>query len=64
MELTEKEDELTRYCEDFCPIYKAITDYNMSHKPSIYCPTEMCERVTEAYVLYLRKEQLGGMRNE
>ena len=62
VEFTEKEKELTRYCDDFCPIYQAITDYNKSHRPTISCASEMCEKITEAYVLHLRKQQLR--RNE
>ena len=58
VEFTEKEKELTRYCEDFCPIYQAITDYNNSHRPIISCTSEMCEKMSEAYVLHLREKKL------
>ena len=54
--LTEEEEQLTKYCEDFCPISHAITEYNKYHRPIICCPTEMCERVTEAYVLNRRNK--------
>ena len=30
--LTEEEEKLTRYCEDFCPISNAITEYNKFHR--------------------------------
>lgn len=57
MQLTKEEENLTRYCEDFCPIYNAIKDYNASHKPIISCPTEMCNKVAEAYIAHLRNEK-------
>ena len=54
--LTEEEEELTKYCEDFCPISNVITEYNKSHRAIICCPTEMCKRITEAYVLNRRNK--------
>ena len=55
--LTEEEEELTKYCEDFCPISNVITEYNEFHRAIICCPTEMRKRVTEAYVLNRRNKE-------
>lgn len=48
--LTEEEDKFLKYCEDFCPIYSAIEQFNRRNKHNIYCRTEMCEAVKEAYI--------------
>lgn len=59
--LTKEEDELTTYCEDFCPIYYAVKNYNSdSYKYrnthiTLSCPAEMCEDVTKTYVLRRRE---------
>ncbi|MBQ4523507.1 MAG: hypothetical protein IJA10_11240 [Lachnospiraceae bacterium] len=55
--LTEEEEKLTTYCEDFCPIYQAITDYNRWHRPTVSCPSVMCERIVESYVLNRRSKE-------
>ena len=49
--LTEEEEKITTYCEDFCPIYDAIIQYNKGTKHIIHCPSKMCEVITESYVL-------------
>ena len=33
--LTEEEEKLTKYCEDFCPISNVITEYNKFHRAII-----------------------------
>lgn len=55
VELTKKEEESIRYCEDFCPLYQSLYDYNLYHMYTISCDTKMCERVKEAYILNLRE---------
>ena len=50
-----KEDEITKYCEDFCPIYDSIKEYNESNLHKIFCNTEFCKHITETYNLN-RKE--------
>ena len=39
----------TKYCEDFCPIYESVERYNKTHENKIYCPSIMCDRITEVY---------------
>lgn len=56
--LTEEEEKAVHYCENFCPVHYALMEYNGCHRPPIFCPSEMCERTTEAYVLYMR-----GLKN-
>lgn len=56
--LTEQEEKLTQYCEDFCPIYHAITNYNTSHTHKIFCPKEMCNNITNAYILNRKEEMI------
>ena len=53
--LTEDEDKITHYCEDFCPIYYKIKEYNRNHEYNILCPNEMCDRITSAYIMNRRK---------
>lgn len=55
VELTKKEEDSTRYCEDFCPLYQALYDYNLCHRYIISCDIKMCEKVKEAYILNLRE---------
>ena len=55
--LTEEEEKHTKYCEDFCPIHDAITQYNVCNKQIVSCPSEMCEAITECYVLNRRDEK-------
>lgn len=62
--LTEQEEQLTQYCEDFCPIYGAITDYNTSYTHKIFCPKEMCASITKAYILNKRETNLPQSRIE
>lgn len=57
--LTKKENKDTHYCENFCPIYESITQYNNSHFHKIACPSRMCEVVTTSYVLNKREETKG-----
>lgn len=57
VKLTKKEEESIRYCEDFCPLYQSLCNYNLSHRYTISCDTKMCEKVTEAYILNLREEE-------
>lgn len=52
--LTKKEEKITTHCEDFCPIYQSLKEYNATNRHKICCPTEMCKRVTETYVLNQR----------
>lgn len=56
--LTEEEERLTKYCEDFCPIYSAIEEHNSYSRHIIACPTEMCTAVTKSYILD-RRERNG-----
>ena len=53
--LTKEEDKITKYCEDFCPIYYEIKEYNNNHEYNILCPNEMCDRITSAYIMNRRK---------
>lgn len=50
-DLISRSEEKKMYCEDFCPIYNAIRDYNASHGFPIFCATKMCENITDAYML-------------
>lgn len=56
--LTEDEEKITHYCEDFCPIYNAITEYNNTHYNHIYCTTEteMCKQMQKVYILNNRTQ--------
>jgi hypothetical protein len=66
--LTKEENELTKYCGDFCPIYYAIKSYNSdSHKyhntnVTLSCPTEMCNAVTKTFILRRRERMRNFMR--
>lgn len=60
-QITEKEEEITKYCEDFCPIYQALLNYNISHKHIICCGTDMCKKVEEAYILNFREESESAL---
>lgn len=66
--LTKEEDELTAYCEDFCPIYYAVESYNSNTHEyrnthvKLSCPTEMCSAVTKAFILR-RRESNKEKRN-
>lgn len=54
----EHESELPVKCSDFCPLGEEITKYNNSHYHNIYCATEMCECVMNAYILNkIQKEE-------
>lgn len=55
--LTEEEDKLTKYCKDFCPIYYAIEQYNKGNTHIICCSNEMCDIITDTYILNLREKQ-------
>lgn len=57
VELTKKEEKIIRYCEDFCPLYQSLCDYNLYHRHTISCDTKMCEKVAEAYILNLREAE-------
>ena len=46
--MNENEDK-KQYCDDFCPIYASIREYNNTHENKIFCTTDMCKNVTEAY---------------
>ena len=54
--LTENEEKITHYCEDFCPICNAIAEYNRTHYNNIYCTTEMCEQIQKVYILNNRSQ--------
>ena len=45
------------YCEDYCPIYQVIDNYNWSHKEKIYCTEDMCLYLTETVRKNMRLEQ-------
>lgn len=62
--LTKEEDESTRYCDDFCPIYDAIKQYNKNHLHIIYCPEEMCDEVIKEYILNKRYEKEKSKNKE
>jgi hypothetical protein len=47
--LTENEEKITHYCEDFCPICNAIAEYNRTHYNNICCTTEMCNQIVQTY---------------
>ena len=55
--LTEEEEKLTKYCKDFCPIHYAIEQYNKGNRHIISCSNEMCDRITNTFVLNLREKQ-------
>lgn len=55
--LTKNEEQMTMFCEDFCPIHEAVKEYNSSHSNKIYCSTVMCKNVTNTYVLNLRERR-------
>ena len=61
--LTKKEDKMTRYCENFCPIYRAITDYNNSHAHIIFCSSDMCTNITRAYALNEREKEVKNEKS-
>lgn len=48
-------DVESEYCDDFCPISKAINEYNTTHKHIISCPTAMCELITNVVALNSKK---------
>lgn len=54
-----KTDE-PKYCEDYCPIYEAIRQYNNNNANThkIYCTTDMCKNITDAYELNRRKDDI------
>lgn len=54
--LTEKEKKMTRYCEDFCPIYEPIRQFNCTHNHRIFCNTEFCAHIINVYILNVRGE--------
>lgn len=68
--LTEEEEKLTKHCEDFCPIYQAIHDYNMaSYKydnmhTAISCTSEMCNKIIKVYVLRRREDEKINNRED
>lgn len=47
-----------KYCEDDYPIYEAIRQYNNANTHKIYCTTDMCKNITDAYELNRRKDNL------
>ena len=49
-------EKLSRYCEEFCPIYKVIEEYNSSNEHNIYCNTEMCKHIREVCAMNLEKK--------
>lgn len=53
----EKDSELPKYCEDFCPIAYEIMRYNRTHPHSICCTTDMCERIMDAYILNRNEDE-------
>lgn len=55
--LTEEEEKITHYCEDFCPLYEAIRDFNRNKFSTITCATEMCTNVVNAFILDRRQRQ-------
>lgn len=61
--LTKKEDKMTRYCENFCPIYRAIIDYNNSHAHIIFCSSDMCTNITRAYALNEREKEVKNEKS-
>lgn len=63
--LTEEEEKITHYCEDFCPLYYAIEAFNKKHFSCIICSTEMCKKATNAFILDRRKrEEIYGKESE
>lgn len=60
IELTDEEEKATHYCQDFCPIYQGITDYNtgLKRKHKIYCTPNMCKRIVNTYVLNMRENNI------
>ena len=40
-----KGEDFYKYCENFCPIYSAIRQYNIGHGHTISCSQEMCEEI-------------------
>lgn len=53
----EKDAELPKYCDDFCPLYDAIRKYNRNHAHIIYCTTNMCETMMDAYILNRNEDE-------
>ena len=49
--LTEEEEKRVKYCEDFCPIYDSIRDYNQRNNPPISCTSDMCTGIISSYIL-------------
>ena len=60
---TKEEEALTKSCEDFCPIYEAIRQYNNCHTHNIYCATEMCKNISIAYALNRRETENAKNEN-
>ena len=54
---------MTRYCENFCPIYRAIIDYNNSHAHIIFCSSDMCTNITRAYALNEREKEVKNEKS-
>lgn len=53
----ERDSELPRYCDDYCPISYSIDEYNRTHPHSIHCTTDMCERIMDAYILNRNEDE-------
>lgn len=53
----EHDSELPKYCDDFCPIAYSIRKYNRLHPHNIYCSTEMCEKIMDAYILNRNEDE-------
>lgn len=52
-----KTDE-PKYCEDYCPIYEAIRQCNNANTHKIYCTTDMCKNITDAYKLNRKQDDV------
>ena len=53
----EHDSELPKYCNDFCPIANEITRYNRTHPHGIFCTTDMCEKIMDAYILNRNEDE-------
>ena len=68
--LTEEEERLFKYCEDFCPIYYDIKNFNScsyeydNMHTTLYCPSEMCDKITKVCVLRRREKIMKEKTNE
>lgn len=53
----EYDSELPKYCDDYCPIAYSIRQYNSLHSHNIYCTTDMCEKIMDAYILNRNEDE-------